>query len=224
MVTDSMVKQMANNDDASKTNKLDAQASVAAQVPTTTSILQNLLKIGRIRPLDLAFAEFVMLHEHGKHAVDVNGIHVVGLLAAYLSSRLGEQDSCLNLDNTYQPFLPFYRFEPIDQLLPMLSASTCVAVVDERYTGEVANASTDKSTEKNALKSRASTSCEPVFAPQSKPLILQGSELYMQRYWQYEVQLASKINSMTGRATTLDVAQGQALLAQLFATLSLIHI
>ncbi|MGY0636549.1 MAG: exodeoxyribonuclease V subunit alpha [Paraglaciecola chathamensis] len=219
MVTDSMVKQMANNDDASNTNQLDAQASVAAQVPTTTSILQNLLKIGRIRPLDLAFAEFVMLHEPGKHAVDVNGIHVVGLLAAYLSSRLGEQDSCLNLDNTYQPFLPFYRFESIDQLLPMLSASTCVAVVDERYTGEAENASTvNKSTEKNALKSTASTSCEPVFAPQSKPLILQGSELYMQRYWQYEVQLASKINSMTGRATTLDVAQGQALLAQLFAT------
>jgi exodeoxyribonuclease V alpha subunit len=210
MVTDSMVKQTANNDDAFKTIQLDAQASGAAQVPTTTSILQNLLKIGRIRPLDLAFAEFVMLHEHGRHAVDVNGIHVVGLLAAYLSSRLGEQDSCLNLDNTYQPFSPFYRFEPIDQLLPILSTSTCVAVVDERYTGEMANDS--------AVKSTGSPSCEPVFAPQSKPLILQGSALYMQRYWQYEVQLASKINSMTGRATSLDVTQGQALLAQLFDT------
>lgn len=213
MVIDSMAMHTANND-VCNVKPLDAHSSDVTQVPTTTSILQNLLKAGRIRPLDLAFAEFIMLHEHGKLAIDVNGIHVVGLLAAYLSSRLGEQDSCLNLDNTYQPFLPFYRFEPIDLLLTILSTSTCVAVVDERYTGEIANDSIEKSSE----KSIGSSSYEPAFAPQSKPLILQGNALYMQRYWQYEVQLAGKINSMTGRATTLDIAQGQALLAQLFGT------
>ncbi|GAC31881.1 exodeoxyribonuclease V subunit alpha [Paraglaciecola polaris] len=158
------------------------------KVATTASILRDLLNVGRIRPLDAAFAEFIIHHEHADSVLDHGGIHIVGLLAAYLSSRLGEQDSCLTLHSFYQPFLPFYHFGSSAELNHVLAASTCVARLDAN---------------------RPSTDI-------NKPLVLEGNELYMQRYWQYEVHLADKINSMTGQPSVLDMDEGRALLAQLF--------
>lgn len=194
-----MVSKLMIKNDLPSSQSQQTQAQAIPEPPTTASILQSLLSVGRIRPLDVAFAEFIMLHERDKSAVNTAGIHVLGLLAAYLSSRLGEQDSCLNLDGFYQPFLPFYRFDSAPVLTSILAASSCVSIVEELRSSQASDAG------ENA-------------APQNKPLILQGHELYMQRYWQYEVQLAEKINSMTGRTSTFDIAQGRVLLAQLFVS------
>jgi exodeoxyribonuclease V alpha subunit len=204
-----MVSKLMIKNDVPSSQSQQTQVQAIPEPPTTASILQSLLSVGRIRPLDVAFAEFIMLHERDKSAVNTAGIHVLGLLAAYLSSRLGEQDSCLNLDGFYQPFLPFYRFDSTPVLMSILAASSCVSIVEEQSSNQTYDGVVGSDTRSDAGASAA---------PQNKPLILQGHELYMQRYWQYEVQLAEKINSMTGRTSTLDIAQGRALLAQLFVT------
>ncbi|WP_339767315.1 exodeoxyribonuclease V subunit alpha [uncultured Paraglaciecola sp.] len=168
--------------------EVSAPQDTPAKSSTTETILHDLLSVGRIRPLDAAFAEFIMLHEHNDSAIDNAGIHIIGLIAAYLSSRLGEQDSCLTLNSFYQPFLPYYRFGSPAELIGMLSVSTCVA-----------NFAADQPD-----------------AQINKPLILEGDELYMQRYWQYEMSLAEKINSMSGRSSALNIDEGRRLLKQLF--------
>ncbi len=204
-----MVSKLMIKNDVPKPKRQQTQTQAKPETATTASILQSLLSVGRIRPLDVAFAEFIMLHERDKSAVNNAGIHVLGLLAAYLSSRLGEQDSCLNLDGFYQPFLPFYRFDSAPVLMSILAASSCVSIVEEQRSNQTYDAVVGSDTRSDSGANAA---------PQNKPLILQGHELYIQRYWQYEVQLAEKINSMTGRTSTLDIAQGRALLAQLFVT------
>ena len=227
-----MVSKLMIKNDVPKPQRQQTQTQAKPETATTASILQSLLSVGRIRPLDVAFAEFIMLHERDKSAVNTAGIHVLGLLAAYLSSRLGEQDSCLNLDDFYQPFLPFYRFDSAPVLMSILAASSCVSVVQEQRSNQKYDAVVGSDTRSDAGKNAASlnrySAAQQSLAQQlhthqaqerqsqSKPLILQGHELYMQRYWQYEVQLAEKINSMTGRTSTLDIETGRALLGQLF--------
>ncbi len=237
-----MVSKLMIKNDVPKPQRQQTQTQATPETATTASILQSLLSVGRIRPLDVAFAEFIMLHERDKSAVNTAGIHVLGLLAAYLSSRLGEQDSCLNLDGFYQPFLPFYHFDSTPVLMSILAASSCVSVVQEQRSNQKYDAVVGSDTRSDAGKNAASqnrySAAQQSLAQQSlaqqslaqqlhthqaqerqsqsKPLILQGHELYMQRYWQYEVQLAEKINSMTGRTSTLDIETGRALLGQLF--------
>ena len=66
--------------------------------------ITSLLGAGLIRPLDAAFAQFMaQLNQHSSSDLQVH----IGLIAAYLSQRLGEQDSCVELDKIGQPFLPY---------------------------------------------------------------------------------------------------------------------
>ena len=56
------------------------------------AVLCQLQQAGRIRPLDLAFGQFIADQEAGGPAEQQTDI---ALLAAHLSNKLGEQDSCL---------------------------------------------------------------------------------------------------------------------------------
>ena len=59
--------------------EVSAPQDTPAKSSTTETILHDLLSVGRIRPLDAAFAEFIMLHEHNDSAIDNAGIHIIGL-------------------------------------------------------------------------------------------------------------------------------------------------
>jgi exodeoxyribonuclease V alpha subunit len=119
-------------------------------------IVNNLLLKGAIRPIDYAFAEFIEQQER-------HGDQIIVLLAAYLSSRLGEQNSCIDLPQLGQPFVGDYIFPSLDNILLSL-----------------ANASTVHCVESLGQQVRL-------------PIVLDKNKLYLQRYWQYEVALTKQI-------------------------------
>jgi len=150
---------------------------------TAAQVLPLLLSQGKIRPIDLAFGEFIASQE-------TQNACCIGVLGAYLSLRLGEQDSCLLIDQLGQPFLPHFRFPTASELRQQLSQAKCVAVINS-----------------------ADSQDNPASA---RPLVLDNNQIYLQRYWQYEVQLAAKINQLTAQHHKLDIATGRQLLGQLF--------
>lgn len=155
----------------------------ATQTTSAAQVLQVLLSQGKIRPIDLAFGEFIASQES-------HNAGNIGVLGAYLSLRLGEQDSCLPIAELGQPFLPHFRFPVASELRQQLSQARCVAVIDGA----------------DSLDDPAS----------ARPLVVDNNKLYLQRYWQYEVQLAAKINQLTAQHDELDIVAGHQLLGQLF--------
>lgn len=80
--------------------------------------IASLLSAGLIRPLDAAFAQFMaQLNQHSGSELQL----LIGLLAAYLSQRLGEQDSCVELEKIGQPFLPYVTLPQGQALIDVLS-------------------------------------------------------------------------------------------------------
>jgi exodeoxyribonuclease V alpha subunit len=153
------------------------------QSASAAQVLQLLLNQGKIRPLDLAFGEFIASQE-------THNACNIGVLGAYLSLRLGEQHSCLPIAQLGQPFLPHFRFPAVSELRQQLSQARCVAVINgDDGLDDVASA---------------------------RPLVVDNNQLYLQRYWQYEVQLAAKINQLTAQHHELDRVAGRQLLGQLF--------
>lgn len=90
-----------------------------------TDTLQQLLDAGIIRPLDLAFAEFIVQHE-------TRGETVLCMLAALLSNRLADQSICLHLDKLGQPFAPIYHFPDAKSISDIVSQSTMVSGSGQR--------------------------------------------------------------------------------------------
>lgn len=91
------------------------------------SPLYALLEAGVIRPIDLAFAEFVYQKEQDRAIADT-----VSMLAAVTSVRLGQQHSCLELASIGQPFAPYYQFAPLTQLLECLEHSSILGRAGEQ--------------------------------------------------------------------------------------------
>ncbi|MFT4941020.1 MAG: exodeoxyribonuclease V alpha subunit [Paraglaciecola sp.] len=147
------------------------------------AVLSQLQQAGRIRPLDEAFGQFIAAQESGWSAEQQTNL---GLLAAHLSNRLGEQDSCLQLSLLAQPFAEFHQFPAVEQLHQQLSQANSVAVI--RSAGDVAD----------------------------KPLVLEGNKLYLQRYWQYERELARLILAKAANSLDLDVNAAKKILNRLF--------
>lgn len=124
-------------------------------------ILNNLLLKGAIRPIDFAFAEFIEQHEQIKDPL-------VTVLAAYLSSRLGEQNSCIDLQQLGQPYATDYMFPKLGDILFLLIRASTVHSVGCDVSGDIG--------------------CDI-----SLPIVLDNNKLYLQRYWQYEVALTKQI-------------------------------
>lgn len=151
-------------------------------------LLEKLCLQGVIRPIDQAFAEFIYQQESSA-TQEVRTC--LSMLAAYVSQQTGEQHTCIELSQLGQPFMlsnEGYYFAEYQQLLAMFAESKTLDIVDT-------DASTDKFT---------------------KPLILDNNKLYLQRYWQYEVQLASIIRKKAARLREVDIVVASGLLADLF--------
>jgi len=147
------------------------------------ALLAQLQQTGRINALDLAFGEFIAEQDSGQSQEHQTNI---ALLAACLSSRLGDQDSCLHLADLAQPFGDVHQFPAIDSLMQQLSQAKTVLRV--REANEAA----------------------------TKPLVLDGDKLYLQRYWQYERELARHILDKAANSMAIDIPAAKVVLEQLF--------
>ncbi|KXI30713.1 exodeoxyribonuclease V subunit alpha [Paraglaciecola hydrolytica] len=164
------------------------QSPMAQPLNTLPSILEQLQTQGLIRPLDKAFALFIA---DGLGEQQNTAILNISLLAAYLSASLGEQHSCIELTELNQPFAPWFEFVEHPSLMTYLQQSTLVEVI-------------------KLPLAEAKLSC-------NKPIVVEGSRLYLQRYWLYEGELASQILARASQQKDVDQQSAIALLNSLFS-------
>jgi len=158
--------------------------------PVLKTALEQLLKMAKVRAIDMAFADFVYSEESVLDLSDTSSRECLTMLAAYASAQSGEQHSCIDLAKLGQPFLGAYRFPKLSTMLSYIqSARTFVHL-------SVAVVNLDAQT--------------------AKPIILQNGKLYLQRYWQYESQLATIIKQKSAKTLDLDITAAQTLLSDLF--------
>ncbi|GAC19967.1 exodeoxyribonuclease V subunit alpha [Paraglaciecola arctica] len=155
--------------------------------PALKDALEQLLKMSKIRAIDMAFADFVYSEES---ALDNSDRECLTMLAAYVSAQTGEQHSCINVESLGQPFSGVYHFPEAKILQSYIEKALTFANV----------AATVSNLDENT----------------AKPLVLQNGKLYLQRYWQYESQLAAIIREKAAKILDLDLASAQILLSDLF--------
>lgn len=162
--------------------------------PALKDGLGQLLKMAKIRAIDMAFADFIYSEESvlesSPHSSSNSAREGLAMLAAYVSAQSGEQHSCIDLENLGQPFLGVYYFPEISVLLSYIENARTFALLS----ATVVNI--DEQT--------------------AKPIILQNGKLYLQRYWQYEAQLAAIIREKSTKTLDLDISAAQGLLGDLF--------
>jgi exodeoxyribonuclease V alpha subunit len=158
--------------------------------PALKDGLEQLLYMSKIRAIDLAFADFVYSEESALDTWDTSARECLTMLAAFVSAQSGEQHSCIDLEKLGQPFLGVYRFPELNTMLSYIqNAGTFV---------------------------RLSTTGVNLDEPTAKPIILQDGKLYLQRYWQYESQLAAIIREKATKVLDLDITAAKVLLSDLF--------
>ena len=158
--------------------------------PVLKDGLEQLLNMAKIRAVDLAFADFVYSEESALDTRDTSARECLTMLAAFVSAQSGEQHSCIDLEKLGQPFLGVYRFPELNTMLSYIqNAGTFV---------------------------RLSTTGVNLDEPTAKPIILQDGKLYLQRYWQYESQLAAIIREKATKVLDLDITAAKVLLSDLF--------
>ena len=152
--------------------------------------LEQLLKMSKIRAIDMAFADFIYSEESASDITSSLASECLTMLAAHVSAQSGEQHSCIDLENLGQPFVGVYHFPEHQILLRYIENARTFANVQTTVTNLEENT--------------------------AKPLVLQSYKLYLQRYWQYESQLAAIIREKAAKTLDLDITAAQILLAQLF--------
>ena len=158
--------------------------------PALKDGLEQLLNMTKIRAVDLAFADFVYSEESALDASDTSARECLTMLSAFVSAQSGEQHSCIDLEKLGQPFLGVYRFPELNTMLSYIqNAGTFVCL---------------------------STTGVNLDEPTAKPIILQDGKLYLQRYWQYESQLAAIIREKATKVLDLDITAAKVLLSDLF--------
>ena len=158
--------------------------------PVLKDGLEQLLKMSKIRAIDMAFADFVYSEESALDVSDTSARECLTMLAAYVSAQSGEQHSCIDLERLGQPFLGVYRFPELSTMLSFIQNARTFARLS----------ATDVSLDEQT----------------TKPIILQNGKLYLQRYWQYESQLAAIIREKSAKTLDLDITAAQSLLNDLF--------
>jgi exodeoxyribonuclease V alpha subunit len=152
--------------------------------------LEQLLKMSKIRAIDMAFADFIYSEESAQDASDTSARECLTMLSAFVSAQSGEQHSCIDLKKLGQPFLGVYRFPELSTMLSYIQNAGTFA--------------------------RLSTTGVNLDEPTAKPIILQDGKLYLQRYWQYESQLAAIIREKATKVLDLDITAAKVLLSDLF--------
>jgi len=158
--------------------------------PELQDCLVQLLKMAKIRAIDMAFADFVYSEELASDNTASSAIECLTMLAAYVSAQSGDQHSCIDLASLGQPFLGVYHFPALEVVMRYIENTRTFASVATRVI------TLDENT--------------------AKPLVLQGAKLYLQRYWQYESQLAANIREKAAKTVNLDITAAQSLLSDLF--------
>ncbi|MCC2615862.1 exodeoxyribonuclease V subunit alpha [Aestuariibacter halophilus] len=138
------------------------------------------LENGALRAIDAAFGEFIQQRESHNQVQ-------MGAIAALLSARLGEQDSCVSIERLCHWLSEPSLSEPTT-VRRLLTNAACVAVVEPLC-----------------------TSPDDVAAP----LVLEGDNLYLQRYWWYEWRLAIQLIDRARQTDPVDDGVGR-LLEQVF--------
>jgi len=175
---------------------------LSASQRQTKALLSQLCEAQLLRPLDLAFGEFIASLDANTADMDDAAHLDITMLAAYLSNRLGEQHSCLDLNTLQQPFAPIFLFSDIAQLRRALVQSAAVWVCEEGNSA-VQNVSSEQSLQTQNT-------------PPTRPMILEDNSVYLQRYWQYEKHLAQQIVGKAQQRRSLDLAAARELLNRLF--------
>ncbi|MBU3001783.1 exodeoxyribonuclease V subunit alpha [Paraglaciecola arctica] len=157
--------------------------------PALKNALQQLLKMAKIRAIDLAFADFIYGEEAALAAPERDCLTI---LAAYVSAQSGAQHTCIDLKAIGQPFLGIYVFPELKMM--------------------------ENSIEKSQSYVNVATNLVKLDKQQVKPLIIQNGKLYLQRYWQYESQLAAIIREKSAKRIELELPKAQQLLLSLFDT------
>jgi exodeoxyribonuclease V alpha subunit len=152
--------------------------------------LEQLLKMSKIRAIDMAFADFIYSEESAQDASGTSVRECLTMLSAFVSAQSGEQHSCIDLEKLGQPFLGVYRFPELSTMLSYIQNAGTFA--------------------------RLSTTGVNLDEPTAKPIILQDGKLYLQRYWQYESQLAAIIREKATKVLDLDITAAKVLLSDLF--------
>jgi len=152
--------------------------------------LEQLLNMSKIRAIDMAFADFIYSEESAQDTSGTSARECLTMLSSFVSAQSGEQHSCIDLENLGQPFLGVYRFPELSTMLSYIQNARTFA--------------------------RLSTTGVNLDEPTAKPIILQDGKLYLQRYWQYESQLAAIIREKTTKALDLDITAAKVLLSDLF--------
>jgi exodeoxyribonuclease V alpha subunit len=158
--------------------------------PALKVCLEQLLKMSKIRAIDMAFADFIYSEESPQDASDTSARECLTMLSAFVSAQSGEQHSCIDLEKLGQPFLGVYRFPELSTMLSYIQNAVTFA--------------------------RLSATGISLNEPTAKPIILQDGKLYLQRYWQYESQLAAIIREKATKALDLDITAAKVLLSDLF--------
>lgn len=161
--------------------------------PALKDGLEQLLKMSKIRAIDMAFADFIYSEESALDAsvnLPTPARECLTMLAAFASAQSGEQHSCIDLEKLGQPFSGIYRFPELSVMLSYIENTRTFAKVSTQVVHS------DEQT--------------------AKPIILQNRKLYLQRYWQYESQLAAIIRQKATKTLDLDIVSTQALIKDLF--------
>lgn len=154
--------------------------------------LELLSRQGAIRPLDYQFAKFIATTVAASDCEETR--QVVTLAAAQTSYELGQGHVCLLLSKLERGHVLGLGTEHSSQLLEGLPAL-------ETW-GSVLSASAAVSVGQGAT-----------------PLVLEHGRLYLNRYWQFEQTVASRLKQSSGAASSAAVAMPQmaAKLDELFA-------
>ncbi|ROR01778.1 exodeoxyribonuclease V subunit alpha [Desulfosoma caldarium] len=158
--------------------------------------LEALDQLGTLRSIDRCFAQWVA-------ARDSDGLQsAVGLAAALASLRLSHGDVCVDLQDWAGKPL-FYEARtsqahfvglPLDNWLDALAQSQAVYHVNANSTPAT---SIDQRPLEKAAVSQAAMRPDghEAFVP-TRPLVLDGTRLYLARYWFYECDLARRLRKV----------------------------
>ena len=158
--------------------------------PVLKDGLEQLLNMAKIRAVDLAFADFVYSEESALDTRDTSARECLTMLAAFVSAQSGEQHSCIDLEYLGQPFIGIYRFPELSTVLSYIQNARTFALLTARMVH--------------------------LDEQKAKPIIVQDGKLYLQRYWQYESQLAAIIKEKAAKTLALDIPTALNLLNDLF--------
>ena len=161
--------------------------------------LQAWRKNGWLRALDMALVKFLL----GLHPNTPPGLL---LATAWLAQLEGRGHSCLPLDAMHADAQAWLNW-PLEA-----DASVAAALAHLPAHGAAARA---------AWAGSSVIEIDPPDTNGATPLVLQGGNLYLRRYWRYETQVATqarqRVRPIAPDETQLDPAPVRALLAKLFA-------